>query len=846
MQRISPIFFLLFSIALFSCNKTSTHEGVSIELAQERGKQISGIAYNLTFNIPANIEQNITGTVDILFYLESKNDVVLDFRNNSEDAILGVWKNGKTIHFDFENGHIVIPKRYLKIGDNSITIGFTSANGSLNRSSEFLYTLFVPDRASTVFPCFDQPDLKAQFKLLLNIPAKWTALSNGKTDSIQYINNNIKSIYFTKTKPISTYLFAFATGDFRVETKTVLGKTFTLYHRETDTEKLNRNLPVLFNLHAQSLAWLEEYTGIEYPFNKLDFILIPGFQYSGMEHPGAIYYRDSRLLLDSDPSPTQKLQQANLIAHEVSHQWFGNLVTMKWFNDVWLKEVFAGFMADLIVNPQYPDINHDLSFVLSHFPRSYSVDRTKDANPIVQPLDNMLNAGTLYGDIIYHKAPIMMRQLEQIMGKDAFKEGVREYLNTFSMGNATWDELVTILNKHTDNDLVEWSQIWTKETGRPMIGYKINVNEKQICLNPLDSIHTPPMWVEILEAKTGSKSIWIDKLPLSITIDNLGKEDELLVNSSGMAYGCFVPNDLTTESIRKQINGIISPTGRASFYVTLYELLLDGKIAATDYIKLMTEQVAKEKEPQLVTYLLGQINTVFWRFTDEQIREQLSGVIENTLWQMLQSSITVEQKKPVLSCLTSVFNTNETFSRLYSGWTNQSVLGINLSEKERTNLAYELMIRRPELFHTIALGEIERINNPDRVAQFEFTLRAVSPNPSERIAFFESLKTATNRKPEPWVTESLHWLHHPLRSDFSIRFIEPSLNLLPEIQSTGDIFFPKSWLDATLWGHSSEDACNIVNQWIESKKDLSPSLRQKLLQSADMLFRISSKKKSGL
>ncbi|MDD3892859.1 MAG: aminopeptidase, partial [Bacteroidales bacterium] len=166
----------------------------------------------------------------------------------------------------------------------------------------------------------------------------------------------------------------------------------------------------------------------------------------------------------------------------------------------------------------------------------------------------------------------------------------------------------------------------------------------------------------------------------------------------------------------------------------------------------------------------------------------------------------------------------------------------SLSEKERTNLAYQLMIRKPELYHTIALGEIERINNPDRVAQFEFTLRVISPNLSERIAFFEGLKSASNRKPEPWVTEALYWLHHPLRSDFSIRFIEPSLNLLPEIQSTGDIFFPKSWLDATLWGHSSEDACIIVKQWIELNKNLTPNLRQKLLQSADMLFRVNGLK----
>ena len=140
-----------------------------------------------------------------------------------------------------------------------------------------------------------------------------------------------------------------------------------------------------------------------------------------MEHPGAIFYNDSRLMLDKNPSVNERLNQANLIAHEVSHQCFGNLVTMQWFNDVWLKEVFASFMADLIVNPQYPEVNHELAFLLSHYPRSYTVDRTGGANPIVQPLDNMLNAGTLYGDIIYHKSPIMMRQMVHQMVKSLQK-----------------------------------------------------------------------------------------------------------------------------------------------------------------------------------------------------------------------------------------------------------------------------------------------------------------------------------------------------------------------------------------------------------------------------------------
>ena len=835
MQRIYTFVSTLLIVLTVSCTKTSVKEGVTIELAQTRSQQLSQISYKLNFNIPTSASDAVTGNVDVAFSLESKQDVILDFRNNAKNAIENVLKDGKPINYRHENGHIIIPKRYTIAGQNVFSIAFSSADASLNRNESFLYTLLVPDRASTVFPCFDQPDLKAKFHLSLVIPTKWTALANGKIDSIRYINNQKKTVHFKQTPPISTYLFAFTAGEFKVETQTVMGKTFSMYHRETDTDLLERNMQTLFNLHAQSLIWLEEYTGIEYPFGKLDFALISGFQYSGMEHPGAIFYRDSRLLLDSNPSETQKLQQANLIAHEVAHQWFGNLVTMKWFNDVWLKEVFASFMADLIVNPQYPSINHDLGFVLSHFPRAYSVDRTKGANPIIQPLSNMLNAGTLYGDIIYHKAPIMMHQLKQIMGEDAFRDGVNEYLKTFSMGNATWDNLVEILDSHTETSLVEWSHIWTKETGRPMV--KFGVSDSAIHFTLIDSTPIPPMLIEVYGDKIGLKTLWVDKVPNSYKIDGISNTSELIVNSNAFAYGCFLPENPTIETFSKQLEKANSPIQRASIHLSLYEVMLTGNISPTEYLHFITKTIGVEKEVQITNFLLQKLSTTFWRLTNDQEREALSIGIEHALWTMLKSSKSLEEKRPVLSCLMSVFTSNESYTRLYNAWSSQKVMGISLSENERTRLAYELMIRKPELYHTIALGEVERINNPDRVAQFKFMLQALSPSPSERIAFFEKLKDASNRKPEPWVTQALQWLNHPLRADFSIRFIEPSLNLLPEIQKTGDIFFPKGWLDALLWGHSSAEAYKIVNSWIIANPNLSPNLKQKLLQSADMLYR---------
>ncbi len=173
----------------------------------------------------------------------------------------------------------------------------------------------------------------------------------------------------------------------------------------------------IFDLHARALAWLEDYTGIPYPFGKFDFVLIPVVPVRRHGARRRDLLQRHGLLLDETATQNQLLGRANVISHETAHMWFGDLVTMKWFNDVWMKEVFANFMAAKIVNPSFPDVNHDLRFLLQNYPAAYDVDRTDGANPIRQELANLNEAGSLYGAIIYQKAPIVMRQLERLIGR---------------------------------------------------------------------------------------------------------------------------------------------------------------------------------------------------------------------------------------------------------------------------------------------------------------------------------------------------------------------------------------------------------------------------------------------
>ncbi|MBW6480862.1 MAG: aminopeptidase, partial [Bacteroidales bacterium] len=429
---------MAFLFSITSCQRSMRgffEQGVSKDLAKYRARQIYDVHYDLAFQIPEKKEQPVQGTVRIHFKpLKARHGVILDFQPG-ENFIHDVKVNSSETDYNILSGHIYLDANGLvPRQENIIEISFTSSDQALNRSDDFMYTLFVPDRASTAFPCFDQPDIKATFDLTLEIPAKWTAMSNGPLTE-EEVSGETRTMHFSKSDPISTYVFAFTAGQFRQVSDTRDGFTIHILHRETDQEKIERNLPEILDQHYYSLHWMEEYTGIAYPYEKFDMVILPGFQYSGMEHPGAIWYRDARLLLDENPPITRQVSKASLIAHETAHMWFGNLVTMQWFDDVWLKEVFAGFMADKMVAEMFPDVNHQLQFLLNHYPRAYSIDRTRGAHPIKQELSNMKMAGTLYGPVIYNKAPIIFEQLEEIMQAANFQSAVREYLITYSHGN---------------------------------------------------------------------------------------------------------------------------------------------------------------------------------------------------------------------------------------------------------------------------------------------------------------------------------------------------------------------------------------------------------------------------
>ena len=378
----------------------------------------------MIFRVPGDRSRPVEGRVVVRFTLRAPAEVVLDFAQPA-DRVRAVRAADRDVPFAARNGHIVLAADVTRAGENAIAVDFVAGDEALNRGDDFLYTLFVPSRAQLAFPCFDQPDLKARYTLTLTLPETWQVAANAAESAAPSRRGRGNRSRAASRKPsrCRPTCLRLPPAASRSRPPSRGGREMRMLHRETDAAKVARNRDQIFDLHAAALAWLEDYTGIPYPFGKFDFVLIPSFQFGGMEHAGAILYNAAGLMLDASATQNQLLGRASVIAHETAHMWFGDLVTMRWFNDVWTKEVFANFMAAKIVNPSFPQVNHELRFLLDHYPSAYQVDRTAGTNAVRQTLANLNDAGQMYGPIIYDKAPVVMRQLELMVGESGVPRG---------------------------------------------------------------------------------------------------------------------------------------------------------------------------------------------------------------------------------------------------------------------------------------------------------------------------------------------------------------------------------------------------------------------------------------
>jgi aminopeptidase N len=532
--------------------------------------------------------------------------------------------------------------------------------------------------------------------------------------------------------------------------------------------------------------------------------------------------------------------------------WFGNLVTMEWFNDVWMKEVFANFMAAKIVNPIFPEVDHDLRFMLAHYPAAYGVDRTTGANPIRQTLENLNEAGAMYGAIIYQKAPVVMKHLELMMGESTFRDGLREYLGAHRYANATWPDLVEVMDARADDDLLAWSQIWVNEPGRPTIKVELQTDGEVISsltLSQTDPFERGRLWNQRLTVLLGSASGAGRNIDVHLTSASaevpeavgVPLPDFVLPNGGGIGYGGFLPDARSRDWLLANLPTLPQPRRRAVGWLSLWDSMLEGQTHPTQLLDLALRSLPPESDELNIEHLLGIVSDTYWRYIDSTARRTVAPRVEALLWELLEAAPRATLKGSYFATYRDIALTVPALERIRAIWAGEiDVEGLKLSETDMMAIAQGLAVRGILNAEAILDAQRERIENSDNRRRFAFVRPALSADDATRAAFFDSLSDPANREQEPWVLEAVAYLNHPLRAPESLRYIRPALEELEEVQRTAGIFFPLDWLNATFGGHSSREAADTVRTFLLERSDLALRLRGKLLQAADPLFRAAA------
>lgn len=449
--------------------------------AIHRKSRLAQISYRLNVDLVSSAAE-YSGTVDIKFTLrEVEQPLTIDFSGGDLDDFV---INGVALEPDYNGFFITVPADALLAGANTISISYRhpysdDGNGLYRfvdpeNGHTYLYTYLWPYYANRLFPCFDQPDLRASYELIVRAPADWVVVSvNRETSIVEFTSETgeQKIWRFPQTPPLSTYIFSLHAGPYHIWEARAGKIPLRLMARQSFAEYVDADQ--WFLLTRQGLNFYEHYFDIPYPFGKYDQLIVPDFNISGMENAAAVTYAE-RAISRGQPTRDEREQLALLILHETAHMWFGDLVTMKWWSGLWLNESFATFTSHLAAAEatEFSDAWH--SFYLSSKQGAYRADELVTTHPIEMPIPDTGAFFRVFDSITYGKGASVLKQLVHFLGPDAFRLGVSRYLKRHAWQNTVLIDFTGALAEAADVDLDPWVQSWLRQPGLNTVSVDLN------------------------------------------------------------------------------------------------------------------------------------------------------------------------------------------------------------------------------------------------------------------------------------------------------------------------------------------------------------------------------------
>ncbi|MGU3437837.1 aminopeptidase N [Actinomycetes bacterium M1A6_2h] len=593
----------------------------------DRAQAISGVSYSVDLDLRAAPDPTVTSfsTVTTVTFDAATDATWLDFIGESVDTVeingvdVAVAWDGARISLDGLTAH------------NVVTV---HARGAYSRSGEglhrfldpaddrtYLYTQYEPADARRVFACFEQPNIKAPFTFSVSAPADWEVLSNRSVAS----RDGDRRI-FAPTLPISTYITAIIAGPyFRAESswsRDDLIVPLGAFCRASLADRFDPER--IFTVTKQGLDFFHDAFDYPYPFGKYDQVFVPEYNLGAMENPGCVTFTES-YVFRSAATTAQYERRANTILHEMAHMWFGDLVTMEWWDDLWLKESFADYMGALASVRATEFTDAWVTFANRRKAWAYLQDQLPTTHPIVADIPDLEAAKLNFDGITYAKGASVLKQLAAYVGDDAFSAGARTYFRTHAYGNTTLPDLLAELSAAFGRPLDDWARAWLQTSGVGELSY-------DRASGVLTQSVMRPQVVQVAcisgETTTVKRVRFTEK---SIRLD-LPDADLILLNDGDLSYSKIVLDERSMTYVRASLDRL-EPLRRGLVWSALWNMTRDARLSASEYVDLAMRFAPGESDNGLLGSVLANAEYAVERYsTDrETLRERW---IETTYRQM--------------------------------------------------------------------------------------------------------------------------------------------------------------------------------------------------------------------
>lgn len=721
--RLRFLFVTLFLFLFTSgCGQDHTHSNpttstvraanaaLTEEDARSRSIRVSNIAYKLEFELDAESD-DFTGRVEAEFDLsDADKPLTLDFVGGDVNR---VTLNETETTVDYNGYYITLSPIELRDGSNTLEIEFThpySNDGSgLYRFRDpvddlvYLYTDFEPYDANRLFPCFDQPDLKATYATTVTVPADWEVISIVQESDVEVLEER-KRWRFPESAQISTYIYALHAGNYVIWHDNAGDIPLRLFARASmagyvETEDW-------FTPTKQGFDFFQTYFDVPYPFGKYDQLIVPHFNAGAMENLGAVTYSE-RFLTRGKVTRAQRRSLASVIMHEMAHMWFGNLVTMDWWNGLWLNEAFATFLANLALEEATEFHEVSLSAFRSNT-AAYRADERDTTHSIEQPTPNTDAAFAIFDAITYNKGSAVLAQLRHLVGPDKFRNGVSAYLKRHAYANTTIDDFLNSIAESADMDLSNWSANWLNQPGTNSVSVEYACEEDEVSSLVLHQ-SAPSEWPTLRTHRTqvglytfSNESVRQTVLPVTYTgaqtdipIKTISCPDAIYANHRNWDFVRVELDVNAMTELGRHINEFEDPLQRSMLWYSMYEMVLYQRMSPIEFIRFTVQSLPGEPNDDVTRQVLGNMMSAWSyvrRLGSEGTIRATAELLEDFVWDLLMASEPGTDRQLLLfDTYTSVVTSEAGLEHLAKFLTQDSVpVGVQFDQDRRWNVLQSL------------------------------------------------------------------------------------------------------------------------------------------------------------